>query len=151
MENNLPKPRRFISRVRIHWGRVMVFSIVVFLLFEVALAFGRKIIEERQVHKKLLQTQQELQALRAENLQLKQEEEALYTPEKIEELARQKLDLVKPGEIAVEVIQNNKNLTNFSYSEKGKGENSSKNFWKKEWDKAKEEWPLKWLLKLGQL
>jgi len=78
--------------------------------------------------------------LETENQNLRKEKEALYSPEKVEELAREKLGYTKPHEFAIKVIKNNSSEIS---NEEGKPPHSSKRLW----DKMKEEAPLKWLLR----
>jgi len=131
-----------ISKSRVHWGRLMVAVILGFFIAEGFIAFGRKIVLERRIHNRLTQTQNQLSALRDENDRLRHEKEALHTPEKIEELAREKLDLTKPDEIAVKVIT--RQSPSDGTPEEEKAPDPPKTFW----EKLKEELPLKWLLKL---
>lgn len=63
--------------------------------------------------KHLLQREQELKekvtSLERDNRQLKQELETLSTPEGIERLARERLGLVKPGELVIYTVNDKKN------------------------------------------
>lgn len=132
-------PRKRNVRVRLHWSRIILVMILTFVLAEVTLAFARKIWLQRDIHARLERAQAELYALQEENVRLKKEKEALYSPEKIEELAREKLGLTKPHEIAVKIIKKSPP----PLVGQGKSQSPSKSLW----EKIKEEIPIKWLLK----
>lgn len=133
------------SKARFQWSRAIGGAVLVFFAVEVAFAFGRKLLVAHQISVRLAQTQEELKRLQKQNLQLKLEKEALFRPEKIERLARAKLGLTKPNEIAVEIIQKEPQPAQSSPAE-GKTHPPPKGLW----EKLKEELPLSWLLKSGR-
>ncbi len=61
----------------------------------------RQIIAQRRA---VELAEQKLAALEEENLRLEAEIAALYTPEEVERLAREKLGVVRPGEIGYVVV-----------------------------------------------
>lgn len=113
MQDNHRK-KNFITRV--HWGRLIVVTILFFGLVRGVVAFAKKIIQERRIHFRLTEVRQALKKLTKEDLYLEKEKEALYSPEKIRTLAREKLGLVLPGEIAVKVIFKKKKRKNHTVS-----------------------------------
>lgn len=130
------------SKGRIQWGRVIFAAIFALLFVEAVLAFEHKLTLQHQIGLRLEKAQVELDRLQKEKFNLKKEKEALHSPEKIEQLAREKLGLTKPREIAIKVIKNETSQA----PKIQENNNSSKKLWKK----LKEEMPLKWLLKQGR-
>lgn len=94
-----------MKQTRIEWSRVLGIALLVFFALEVTLAFGRKLVLNHRISVRLEQTQKELARLEEDNIALRKEKEALHRPEKIEQLAREKLGLVKPNEIAIRIIR----------------------------------------------
>ncbi len=134
---------RGISKVRIQWSRVTLVVVLAFFLVEASLAFERKLVLHQEVHEHLLKARAELAWLQNQNLALKEEKEALHHPEKIEQLAREKLGLTKPHEIAVKIIRK---ASDDRTHEQGNPPKPSKGLW----EKIKEELPIQWLLKSGR-
>jgi hypothetical protein len=102
--------------VRIHWGRLLAAAVLLFGLVHGVMAFARKIIHERKIHYRLIEARHALKKIAGENLRLEKEKEALYSPEKIRELAMEKLGLAARGELAVKVIFKKKKRKNRSVS-----------------------------------
>jgi cell division protein FtsL len=67
--------------------------------------FGSAYWDGYQVRREAAQLVRERDELRRHNAQLREEIRLLHTPEYIERLAREQLGLVRPGEIAVILVQ----------------------------------------------
>ena len=74
-------------------------------LLALAVAYGGAYWDEYQLGREADRLARELEQLRRQNMQLREEIRLLNTPEYIERLAREQLGLVKPGEIAVILVQ----------------------------------------------
>jgi cell division protein FtsL len=75
------------------------------VLLALAVAFGGAYWDEYQLGREAAGLTRELERLQRQNAQLREEIRLLNTPEYIERLAREQLGLVKPGEIAVILVQ----------------------------------------------
>jgi cell division protein DivIC len=67
--------------------------------------FGSAYWDGYQVRREAARLVRERDELRRQNAQLREEIRLLHTPEYIERLAREQLGLVRPGEIAVILVQ----------------------------------------------
>jgi cell division protein FtsB len=70
-----------------------------------AAAYGGAYWDEYRLGREADRLARELEQLRQQNVQLREEIRLLNTPEYVERLAREQLGLVKPGEIAVILVQ----------------------------------------------
>src|SRR3970282_1624490 len=80
---------------------LVVLSVLALLLN----AFGSSYLTTYRLRREAVRLDGEVQALRRNNAQLREEIRRLHTPEYIERLAREQLGLVKPGEIPVILIR----------------------------------------------
>ena len=77
-------------------GRSVVKIVLAVILFVV---IGMKTYELYEISEKHRELQLQLEQIREKNTRLEEEKAALETPERIEQIARDELGLVKPGEI----------------------------------------------------
>ncbi|MGO0121681.1 FtsB family cell division protein [Desulfothermobacter acidiphilus] len=91
------KPSR---KKRLNYGRLPVLLFVLFLAYLVIVAGGQ--LRQLWVMKRTLaQAEEELKTLKAHNQQLWEKVQVLQNPGALEQLARQRLGMVKPGEVPV--------------------------------------------------
>lgn len=90
------KGRVLISRVLVTLG------VILFIFFPITVLFS-KYLYYRTLEKKVTSIEQEISLLRKENMRLKNEITMLYSPERIETLARERLGLTKSKELAFRV------------------------------------------------
>jgi len=75
------------------------------LLLALGVVFGRAYWDVYQLRREVAELDREGEALRQQNAQVREEIRLLHTPEYVERIAREQLGLVRPGEIAVMVVQ----------------------------------------------
>jgi cell division protein DivIC len=80
-------------------------AFAVTLLLALAVAFGSAYWDAYQIRREAADLARERERILQENTQLLEEIRLLNTPEYVERLAREQLGLVKPGEIAVILVQ----------------------------------------------
>ncbi|MDR7545026.1 MAG: septum formation initiator family protein [Armatimonadota bacterium] len=91
-------PRRLVPR----WvGPAAAVCVVAAL----AVSFGGAYWDGYQLRREVSELMRERDTLRRRNAELRERIRLLHTPEYIERLAREQLGLVKPGEIAVILVQ----------------------------------------------
>lgn len=87
---------------------LLIISLIIslfFLFFHIGTAFSKKFMIQMKLNKEISRVEEEIYSLQRKNLHLKQEIQALYTLEKIEELARERLGLTKENELVVKVVE----------------------------------------------
>lgn len=96
------------GRVRI-WGRTVPrwFAVSVLLAVTVSLtaAFGTTFLHVYRLDREAARLEQLKRDLEEQNAALREEIKLLHTPEYIEKIAREQLGLVRPGEIALLIVQ----------------------------------------------
>jgi cell division protein FtsL len=75
------------------------------VLLVVVAAFGGAYWDAYRLRREEAELTRQLEELHRQNTRLREEIRLLHTPEYIERLAREQLGLVKPGELAVIVVQ----------------------------------------------
>lgn len=90
------KGRVLISRV------LVILGVILFIFFPITVLFS-KYLYYRTLERKITNIEQEISLLRKENMRLKNEITMLYSPERIETLARERLGLTKSKELAFRV------------------------------------------------
>ncbi len=68
-------------------------------------AYGASTLTAYRMRREAARLERQVQALRRENAQLREEIRRLHTPAYIERLAREQLGLVRPGEIPVILVR----------------------------------------------
>jgi len=86
--------RGFTSR---KLSRLILFSILVYMLF----SFSSSFYQGYQLKEEIKVLEAQLAKVQEENIELQEELEYNYTSEAIEKIAREKLGLIKPGEIVI--------------------------------------------------
>ncbi len=105
---NLSTYRRAVSLPASRQVRLPRWLLPLLLLAVMALiinAFGSSYLSAYRLRREAARLDRQVQMLRRENAQLREEIRRLHTPEYIERLAREQLGLVKPGEIPVLLIR----------------------------------------------
>ncbi|NMA01126.1 MAG: septum formation initiator family protein [Clostridia bacterium] len=82
-------------------GRKLMTLILGSLIFYLAFNFGQGFYQIHQLKKELSALEQEYTELQEINNELLNEVEYLHSPEAIEKIAREKLGLIKEGEIVI--------------------------------------------------
>ena len=95
---------RYNSLGRIAIGRVIAVFIFALVACLVSYIFLSRYYHYRALQEKVVVAEKELEFLREENTKLKHEIDMLHTPGRIEGLARERLGLTKPGELAFRII-----------------------------------------------
>lgn len=94
--------------MKVNKGRVLIsralviLGVILFIFFPITVLFS-KYLYYRTLENKLTNIEQEISLLRKENMRLKNEIAMLYSPERIETLARERLGLTKAKELAFRV------------------------------------------------
>lgn len=88
---------------------LLLASIAVVVSF--LLAIGHRTIQIYQLQKEGVQLQREVAVLEARNKQLQAQQEGLKNDADIERIAREELNLIKPGETAVVVLPSQEVIT----------------------------------------
>lgn len=83
--------------------RVIVAFVTIFVVFHICLLLITKYTNYLALKEKVRSLGQEMALLQQENLRLKNEITELHSPSRIEEVARERLGLTKPNEIAFRV------------------------------------------------
>ena len=78
-------------------SKLIIFSILVFMLF----SFSSSFYQGYQLKEEIKGLEAQLAKVQQENMKLQEELKYNYTPEAIEKIAREKLGLIKPGEIVI--------------------------------------------------
>lgn len=94
---------RYNSSGRIAISRVIAIFIFALVACLVSYIFLSRYSHYRALQEKVVLAEKELESLREENTKLKHEIDMLHTPGRIEGLARERLGLTKPGELAFRV------------------------------------------------
>lgn len=83
---------------------IMIIATIFFIFYAISVCYSQKKIEYREKQAQQRQIEQEIVEIRQENGGLRNEIGFLKTSEGVEEIAREKLGLIKPKEIAFVVI-----------------------------------------------
>lgn len=75
------------------------------VLAALTVVFGSTFVQVYRLEREAARMEQLKRDLEAQNAQLREEIQLLHTPQYIEKLAREQLGLVKPGEIALLIVQ----------------------------------------------
>jgi len=78
-------------------SRLILFSLLAYMLF----SFSSSFYQGYQLKGEIKGLEAQLAKIQQENIELQEELEYNYTPEAIEKIAREKLGLIKPGEIVI--------------------------------------------------
>lgn len=94
---------KYKSLGRIAISRVVAVLIVLFVFSLLSYIFLSRYSHYRALQTRIATVEKELDLLRKDNTRLKHEINMLHTPGRIESLARERLGLTKPGELAFRV------------------------------------------------
>lgn len=96
------------GRTRTQYRRVprwVVVGTAATVLAILTVVFGSTFVQVYRLEREAARMEQLKRDLEAQNAQLREEIKLLHTPQYIERLAREQLGLVKPGEIALLIVQ----------------------------------------------
>lgn len=93
--------RRLVPR----WVGPLVALVALGLLLALGVVIGGAYWDGYQLRREVAERAREREALLQQNAQLREEIRLLHTPEYIERIAREQLGLVRPGEIAIMLVQ----------------------------------------------
>lgn len=96
------------GRVRV-WGRTvprwLAIGVLLAVTVSLAAAFGSTFLHVYRLDREAARLEQMKRDLEEQNAVLREEIKLLHTPEYIEKTAREQLGLVRPGEIALLIVQ----------------------------------------------
>jgi len=93
----------------------------------VLVSFGETYLRVFQLKREAARLEEERQELQRQNAQLREEIKLLQTSEYVERLARERLGLVKPGEIALRIVETPPSAN----SSQGKPQGRQKTWWER--------------------